>query len=44
MQDYNKKKIAVIGLGGVGGYIAALLGNAYSDVTFVARGPRKKAQ
>ena len=42
MQDYNKKKIAVIGLGGVGGYIAALLGNAYSDVTFVARGPRKK--
>ena len=43
MQDYNEKKIAVVGLGGVGGYIAGLLANAYSDVTFIARGARKEA-
>lgn len=36
-------KIAVIGIGGVGGYIAGTLGNTYDQVTFVARGKRKEA-
>ena len=34
------KKIAVIGIGGVGGYIAAMLAKAYPHVTMVARGAR----
>lgn len=36
-------KITVIGLGGVGGYIAGALGSTYEHVSFVARGGRKKA-
>jgi 2-dehydropantoate 2-reductase len=36
-----KKKIAVIGIGGIGGYVGALLAEKYSDVTLVARGARK---
>lgn len=38
----NNKKIAVIGLGGVGGYIGALLADKYEDVTFVVRNQRKE--
>lgn len=38
--DIRDKKIAVIGLGGVGGYIGALLANKYEHVSFVARGAR----
>lgn len=34
--------IAVVGIGGVGGYIAGLLGSAYDDLTVVARGKRKE--
>ncbi|BDF32123.1 2-dehydropantoate 2-reductase [Lachnospiraceae bacterium] len=34
-------KIAVIGLGGVGGYIGAALADTYENVTFAARGGRK---
>ena len=34
------KKIAVIGIGGVGGYIAGMLAKAYPHVTMVARGAR----
>lgn len=37
------KKIAVVGIGGVGGYIASLLCNTYPNITLVARGPRKEA-
>ena len=34
------KKIAVIGSGGVGGYVAGMLAKAYPHVTMVARGAR----
>ena len=34
------KKIAVIGIGGVGGYVAGMLTKAYPHVTMVARGAR----
>lgn len=40
---YSDKKIAVIGIGGVGGYMAAMLTKACSRVSLVARGERKKA-
>ena len=39
----EEKKIAVIGIGGVGGYIAGLLAKAYPHVTMVARGARQRA-
>lgn len=39
-QEYKNKKIAVIGVGGVGGYIAAKLAAEYPHVTVVARGRR----
>lgn len=38
--DFSNKKIAVIGLGGVGGYLGCLLADAYPHVSFVARGSR----
>ena len=38
--DLKDKKIAVVGLGGVGGYLGALLAEHYPHVTFVARGQR----
>lgn len=41
MKLFENKKMAVIGLGGVGGYIGALLADTYPHVSFVARGPRK---
>ncbi|WP_367924075.1 ketopantoate reductase family protein [uncultured Ruthenibacterium sp.] len=40
MQDL---KIAVLGIGGVGGYLAGMLAHTYSNVSFVARGSRKAA-
>lgn len=39
----KQPKIAVIGIGGVGGYLAGALARTYDNVTFVARGERKKA-
>ncbi len=39
----TQPSIAVIGLGGVGGYLAGMLGAAWPDVTLVARGPRYDA-
>lgn len=36
-------KVAVIGIGGVGGYLAGALANVYDQVSFVARGKRKDA-
>lgn len=39
----KKERIAVIGVGGVGGYLAGMLGKKYEKVTLVARGKRKNA-
>ena len=39
----EEKKIAVIGIGGVGGYIAGMLAKAYPHVTMVARGARAES-
>lgn len=36
------KKIAVVGIGGVGGYLAGMLGRAYDDLTLAARGKRRE--
>ena len=41
--DGKEKKIAVVGLGGVGGYLAGMLGSACPHVTFVARNERLEA-
>ena len=35
-------KVAVVGIGGVGGYLAGMLGGADVELTLVARGERKK--
>ena len=37
------KKIAVIGIGGVGGYVAGMLAKAYPQETMVARGARAES-
>ena len=42
-QEYKDKKIAVIGIGGVGGYTAAMLAAEYPNVTAAARGRRGEA-
>lgn len=39
--DFTEKKIAVVGIGGVGGYLAAMLGRVCPHLTLVARGARK---
>lgn len=39
----ENKKIAVVGIGGVGGYLAGMLGKRYPHVTFAARGRRLEA-
>ena len=39
----RKTKITVAGIGGVGGYLSAMLARRYEHVTLVARGERKKA-
>lgn len=41
--DINSSRIAVIGAGGVGGYIAGMLGRACSHLTMVLRGPRMES-
>ena len=40
MKQFEDKKITVLGLGGVGGYVGSLLADTYPHVTFVARGNR----
>lgn len=40
LQGFQDKKIAVVGVGGVGGYLAGMLVKAYPHVTLVARGER----
>ena len=42
-QELKSKKIAVIGIGGVGGYMAAMLAAEYPNVTVAARGGRGEA-
>ena len=39
-KNFQDKKIAVIGLGGVGGYLGGMLAKAYPHVTFGVRGRR----
>ena len=41
--NLNHKRIAVIGIGGVGGYMAGMLGKAYRHVTLAARGERLRS-
>ena len=38
--DLTEKKIAVVGIGGVGGYLAAMLGRVCPHLTLAARGER----
>ena len=42
-KDLTEKKIAVVGIGGVGGYLAAMLGRVCPHLTLAARGARKKS-
>ena len=37
----KNKKIAVVGIGGVGGYLAGMLGRVCSHLTLAARGERR---
>lgn len=39
----TQKRIAVVGIGGVGGFLAGMLGQACSHLTLVARGSRRDA-
>lgn len=39
----TEKKIAVVGIGGVGGYLAGMLGRVCFGLTLVARGARREA-
>lgn len=41
MKSFADKKICVLGLGGVGGYIGALLADTFPHVSFIARGARR---
>ena len=40
MKEISDSRIAVVGVGGVGGYVGGMLANYYPHVTFVARGAR----
>lgn len=40
---FQDKKIAVIGIGGVGGYLAGMLTETYRHVSLVARGKRRQS-
>ena len=43
MQKLTDKKIAVVGAGGVGGYMAGMLGRACTHMSVAARGKRREA-
>lgn len=43
MNDFNNINAAVAGIGGVGGYLAAMLCRHYSNITLAARGERKES-
>ena len=36
-------KIMIVGIGGVGGYIAGMVGQKYKNLTLIARGKRGEA-
>lgn len=39
----EEKKIMIVGIGGVGGYLAGMIGRKYKRVTLIARGKRKES-
>lgn len=41
--NMEEKKVCVIGLGGVGGYVGGLLAKKYPHVSFIVRGSRKES-
>lgn len=43
MERWKNKRIAVVGIGGVGGYLAGMLVKVFPHVTLVARGRRKES-
>ena len=43
IEAVRNPEIAIVGLGGVGGYLAGMLGKAYGQVAMVARGERYEA-
>jgi 2-dehydropantoate 2-reductase len=43
MGDFKDKKIAVVGIGAIGGYVGGALAKTYPHVAFIARGARKEA-
>ena len=40
-KSITEKKVAVVGIGGVGGYLAGMLGRACPHLTLAARGARR---
>lgn len=42
-ENYQNMKIAVVGIGGVGGYLAAMLAHTYTQVTLIARDTRRQS-
>lgn len=39
----EEKKILIVGIGGVGGYLAGMIGRKYKNITLIARGQRKES-
>ena len=42
-QEILDKRIAVVGIGGVGGYLAGMLGRVCGHLTMAARGSRRES-
>ena len=42
-ENLKDKRIAVVGAGGVGGYLGAMLARTYGHVTLVVRGGRRES-
>ena len=42
-QEILNKRIAVVGIGGVGGYLAGMLGRVCGHLTMAARGSRRES-
>ncbi|MDF2473927.1 MAG: 2-dehydropantoate 2-reductase [Anaerocolumna sp.] len=43
MGDFTDKKISIVGIGAIGGYVGGALAKKYPHVSFIARGARKEA-
>ena len=39
----EEKKMMIVGIGGVGGYLAGMTGQKYCNLTLIARGKRGEA-